>query len=853
MKRRRSKSKGNNRLSVRQLRMESLEQRRLLAATPLGVTHLDTGEFLLGSVAVTPVFFESNGSTDAESQNWTASEIDEALVKIGEGVNWWSDTLDGLNTVHTVDFVFDNAFAVNPVETKYEPIDRISNDFNLYVGDFLIAQGFGNVGSIEEGVKQFNDHQRDQMGTDWAFTIFMVDSSDDPDGRFIPGGFFQTAFAYAGGLFMVTPSTRPASTIAHEMGHIFWAKDEYPGGATWTDRRGYYNSQNLNAFDNPTPGFNQEDSIMSSGLVLANAYAANESPDVTLAMIGWRDSDGDGVFDLADVPLELDGVGYFDSSSSTYYFSGSASAVPLVNENSSGPQSDITLNRISRLQYRLDGGVWVTVSQPDQQRAVFDVTVPISQSFSSIQWRVIDDATGVTSEVIDGDAILPAFSLTSGSGVAFLDEDNDDQRDSSEPLLVGATAGIKHIDGSNLVFQAIEASDYQTGFLPVDLPDVLLTSRHPTFDVVSVGELAPSGVRIFQQFDANLGNLVLRDSWTQDQPLSATFDSPVGEVAVDVLGAAAGSYVRIEAMDAVGNLVQRATSDLISPDASGTVRVTDPLGRIASVSVFGHAETEALVRGISFGTDPIVSTGPAGGWRFDNLPLGQYTVQLTPQLLIHQFDQASFTIDVAASGSSFVQSAASRVDCPFFNVELPEDTNDSGNVTVLDALTVLNDIARAGVRVLQANEAITTYIDVNNDGQVSTLDALLVLNKVALVSSDGESEAAGFGGSLAVGNTESGLDPGFQVMNPCFAAIAEGHPVGGVLNYADSHRRSESIGTANADNGVYGPLPQGMPTSENSFLKQTTVQKRLELDPEAVDRDVFDHQFGLRTALQLTE
>ncbi len=833
--------------------MESLEQRRLLAVTPLGVTHLDTGEFLLGSVAVTPVLFESNGSIDPESQNWTAAEIDETLGRISEGVNWWSDTLDGLNTVHTLDFVFDNAFALNPVETGYEPIDRISNNFNLYVGEFLQAQGFGNVSSIEEGMKQFNAHQREQMGTDWAFTIFMVDSSDDADGRFLPGGFFQTAFAYAGGLFVVSPSTRPASTIAHEMGHIFWAKDEYPGGATWTDRRGYYNSQNLNASDNPTSGFVQEDSIMSSGIVLADAYAANESPDVTLAMIGWRDTDGDGIFDLADVPLELKGEGYFDSSSSTYHFVGSASAVPLINQNSSGPQSDITLNRISQLQYRVDGGAWITVSQPDQQQADFDVTVTLGQSISSIQWRVIDDVTGVTSAVIDGDATLPAYSLTSGSGVAFIDDDTNDQRDISEQPLVGVMAEIKHPDGSNLVFQEIAASNYQTGFLPSNLPDVSLSSQNPNFALVSVGDLTPGGVRVFQQFDARISNLVLTDSWTQDQPLSAIFDSPVGEVAVDVFGAAAGSYVRIEAMDAAGNLLQRTTSDLVSPETLHTVRVTDPLGRIASVLVFGHAETDAIIRGISFGTDPVVRTGPAGGWRFDNLPVGQYTVDLTPELLIHQFDQSSFTIDVTTIGSGFVQSPASRVDCPYFNAALPEDTNDSGTVTVLDALTVLNDIAREGVRILQANEPLTTFVDVNNDGRVSTLDALLVLNKVALISSGGEGEAGNVGKSPATGSTEDGLSPPFLVTTPCFAAIGQGSPMGGVLNYADSHRRSESIGSPSADNAVYGPLQEAMPPSKNAFLKQTTVQKPIQVDAETVDRDVFNHQFDLKTTLQLPE
>lgn len=853
MKRRRSKSKANARLSVRRLSLESLEHRRLLAATPLGATHLDTGEFLLGSVAVTPVFFESNGTADPESQDWTAAEIDAAIAKISEGVHWWSDTLDQLNTVHTIDFVFDNSFALNPVETRYEPIDRISNDFNLYVGEFLISQGFGNVNSIEEGVKQFNDHQREQLGADWAFTIFMVDSSDDPDGQFSSGGFFQTAFAYAGGLFVVTPSTRPASTIAHEMGHIFWAKDEYPGGASWTDRRGYYNSQNLNAADNPSSGFVQEDSIMSSGIVLANAYNDNVSPDVTLAMIGWRDTDGDGIFDLADVPLDLHGEGYFDASSSTYHFTGSASAVPLINQNSSGLQSDITLNRISKLQYRVDGGAWINVSEPDQQQADFDVAVSLGQAFSSIEWRVIDDQIGVTSAVIVGDATLPAFSTTSGSGVAFIDDDDNGQRDSSEQLLAGAKAEIKNIDGSELVFHAIAASDYQTGFLPFTLPDVSLSSLNPDFNVVSVGDLESTGVRVFQQFDANIGDLTLRDSWTQDQPLSAVFDSPVGEVAVDIIGAAAGSYVRIEAMDAAGNLLQRATSDSISSGMTDTVRVKDPLGRIASVLVFGHADTEAIIRGINFGTNPVTHTGPSGGWRFENLPVGQYLVQLTPELLIHQFEQASFTIDVTESGSTLIQSAASRVDCPRFNAALPEDTNDSGDVSVLDALTVLNDIAWGGVRVLQPDEPLTTFIDVNNDGMVSTLDALLVLNKVALISAGGEGEAAKAGTSVPIGGIDDAMPVGFQAMELCFGTNSQDPPLRGVLNYADSHMRSESIGSANADECIYGPLQEASTIRKNVFLVQLKPQERLAVDSEVVDRDVRAAQLRLQIAPQLSE
>ena len=839
--------------------MESLEHRRLLAVTPLGVTHLDTGEFLLGSVAVTPVLFESNGVHDSESQNWTAAEIDAAIAKISEGVHWWSNTLDQLNTVHTLDFVFDHSFAQNPVETIYEPIDRISNEFNFYVGEFLTNQGFGNVSSIEEGMKQFNAHQREQMGTDWSFTIFMVDSSDDPDGQFLPGGYFQTAFAYAGGLFMVTPSTRPASTIAHEMGHIFWARDEYPGGGSWTDRRGYYNSQNLNAADNPTSGFVQEDSIMSSGIVLANAYAARESPDSTLAMVGWRDTDGDGIFDLADVPLELAGEGYFDAASSNYHFTGSASAVPLLNQNSSGPQSDITLNRISKLQYRLDGGAWITVSQPDQQKVDFDVMVAIGQPFSSIQWQVVDDVTGVTSAVIDGNGILPAYSRTSASGVAFLDDDNNDQRDSSEQVLVDTTASIKHADGTDLVFNEIDASSYEPGFLPSNLPNVSLTSQHPVSNSVLIGDLASSGIRVFRQFDATSGTFVARDSWTQQQPLVADFDSPVGEVAVDVYGSAGGSYVRIEAMDAAGNVLQRSTSGLIASGVSETVRVNDPLGRIASVTVYGHADTDALIRGLSFGTNPVFSIGAGGGWHFDYLPVGQYTVDLTPELLIHQFDQSSFTVDVSMSGSSFVQSPASRVDCPRYNAAMPSDVNDSGTVTVLDALTVLNDISRDGIRILQANETQGTFIDVNNDGRVSTLDALLVLNEMALVAG-GEGEARSLRKSEEIPSMHPnvGSTRADQVTTRCLAMGPLSHSLlrnsfGGVLNYADSHRGSESIDGENADNLIYGPVQRASNLSKNPVLPSPTVEIPLDAPSKRDTAEALETQFDLRTDPQLSE
>ena len=97
----RRKRKRNRRRS-RPIRVERLESRALLAADTLGVTPIDNAEFLLGNVVVTPVFFESDGTIDPETQNWDkeGGEIDEVLARITTGVNWWSTTLDRLEILH---------------------------------------------------------------------------------------------------------------------------------------------------------------------------------------------------------------------------------------------------------------------------------------------------------------------------------------------------------------------------------------------------------------------------------------------------------------------------------------------------------------------------------------------------------------------------------------------------------------------------------------------------------------------------------------------------------------------------------------------------------------------------------
>ncbi|HAC90363.1 MAG TPA: hypothetical protein DCF63_06970, partial [Planctomycetaceae bacterium] len=241
--------------------------------------------------------------------------------------------------------------------------------------------------------------QRQKFDTNWSFTMFVGNRQTQGDGQFAPGGSFNRAFAFAGGLFMVVPSTRPASTFAHETGHMFWARDEYAGGGSYYNYRDYYNTQNVNAADNPIPGFVQQPSIMAAGTLLFNAYQNFTSAPSTFAQIGWQDSDGDGIFDVLDVPSQLTGSGSWDFAQGVYRFVGRAEVKTLPNQNSSGSGNDITLNKIRQIEYRIDSGPWQVIAQPNAYQVDLELEIPITSAVQQVELRARDSATTVTSNV----------------------------------------------------------------------------------------------------------------------------------------------------------------------------------------------------------------------------------------------------------------------------------------------------------------------------------------------------------------------------------------------------------------------------------------------------------------------
>jgi PKD domain len=304
--------------------------------------YYDTSEYLLGSVGVGLIFLESNGVIDPSTENWNSTEISNVQNQITQALTWWSNQ----NFNAGVNCILDVHTAV---PTSYEPIIHPSAMTDptyekLWVSEAMASLGY-NSGDWMQRTRDYVNAMRTAKGTDWALTVFLVDSSNDIGGDFSDGYF---AYAYLGGPYIVMTYDNDGwgiscmnQVMAHEFGHIFWATDEYDG---YTESSGY-----LNAAD-----------VEGSGCLMdTNALSLSTG---TRLQVGWRDTDGDTIQDILDTTPEtvLNPYPQDPSPIPTLTYTGIATEVPYPNNN---PQpgcagNDVTINNIACVFWRFDGGAW---------------------------------------------------------------------------------------------------------------------------------------------------------------------------------------------------------------------------------------------------------------------------------------------------------------------------------------------------------------------------------------------------------------------------------------------------------------------------------------------------------------
>lgn len=727
-------------------RLQALESRALLAGVPYGALAEDTAEYLIGDVHVNVVFMESTGAVDPSTEDWTAEQIAQVKQRVVEGVSWWKDALAQRNTVHELDFHFDFTYADTPFPTRYEPISRYSYDYRYWVQEFLDHVGFGDVGALEDritkGILAFNHASRLESNSNWAFTIFVVNAENDADGGFTPpppnSGGFSNAFGFAGGRFLISPSRRPASTYAHEMGHIFYALDEH--GATSYDRyRGYYNTRNLNAVeDRPASAGEPVVSIMAVHQPAFPIYAISPS---AAEMVGWRDSDGDGVFDVLDVPLSLTGSGGVDPVTGRYRFVGQASVGALPNRNTSGHQSDITINQVSRIQYRIDGGPWTDVVTPHAYQVDLDFTFPVPAGLHDIEIRALDDATnepgetGVVSPTFHGTTGAPSAVAWPGlNGFLWNDIDGDGLRDANERPLAGWTVEVRGPAGQPLnLRQTLEPDDY------ADEQD--LAYAHPGVTLKSIGtgvgsslvsvrtrDAAATGSRVFAHQLRTGGQLAWSTEWTDTlRELSMEFTEPVSRVSLDAVANSDFDLGRLEIYDANWQMIGRVTTGPLSAGESATMTLSRPTAEIKYALAMGHAGTGVRLDNLRFGPETTAVTDALGAWSVPHLDHGAFTLHVAAPANWDATNPAASPVMLGAGQAVENLNLGFRFDgSAWHNPTNPADVNGDNQVTIHDLLAVVQRLREHRGLLEGESGENDFYIDTDGDGSLTANDLLVV-------------------------------------------------------------------------------------------------------------------------------
>jgi hypothetical protein len=353
----------------------------------------------MGRVAVGVVLLESDGSIDPSTENWDPVRQNEVRTQIEAGLTWW--TQQDLRA--KLSFTFEYHMSV---PTGYEPINHNGPfDEYLWINDAMSRLGYA-AGDEYARVAAWSNYLRSSYNADWAFAIFVVDSLNDADGAFTTG---YCAYAYLGGPFFIMTYDNDGYGIAnmnyvaaHEMAHIFYATDEYNGA---TERSGY-----LNVADIEGSGC-----IMNTG----NSWCIS---DGTIGQLGWRDTDGDGVFDILDEPPTtfLNPYSPDPTNDTSPSYAGVATVVAYTNRNPWGPGNDVTISKITGAQFSFDASPWYAAQPTDgffngESEGFRFMTSPLLSGTYTFHARAVNSENNVDdippSDTLTIDAEKPASAM----------------------------------------------------------------------------------------------------------------------------------------------------------------------------------------------------------------------------------------------------------------------------------------------------------------------------------------------------------------------------------------------------------------------------------------------------------
>jgi hypothetical protein len=270
-------------------------------------------EFMIGDILSQAVYTESIGP----EENWSDSQLSQAASATVLAMIYYQETFPHI----PIDFIFRS---VPRALTALEPIKFDIPNGAVWIADVMNHLGYhGDQSEYLDLVHQFNNEWRIQWGTDWVFTAFIVNSTNDDNNRFgtRPAKELYLSFSNLGGPYMAIPFPAGWPGISpikqlfiHELGRIFWATYEQLGrnDADCDTRSGYLNYINWNQIveygdyggvEGCSPTYHPVACIMN----LAWAYYGYDGPPCPFStgMMGLVDENDNRVPDALDAPPDI--------------------------------------------------------------------------------------------------------------------------------------------------------------------------------------------------------------------------------------------------------------------------------------------------------------------------------------------------------------------------------------------------------------------------------------------------------------------------------------------------------------------------------------------------------------------
>jgi hypothetical protein len=379
-------------------------ERGLVPDLPIGLGALpgarETAAFAAGRVAVGVVFLESDGGRMTSTEDWTdydpsypgQDRRQMVLAKVQSALDWWNArSPDG-----SLELFLPAAGAYGAPRTAgtgYEPINRavrygyggrrnVLSDA-AWRWQAMSALGFRPDRTDDKPFPEtlYADRLRVSSGADWAFVVYVVDSLHDGDGMFPNGVVAYTADLF-GPYCMLTYDNdgyRFANfdaVLAHEIGHVFGALDEYSPPSrgypsTGDLRSGYLGVRNGNAVVGGNGGAHR--CLMLGANATLSAFRDGDLCPWTRGQTGLRDADGDSRPDVVDTrPAFSTKLETTDGETGAVTLRGTVTERPRKRGRISMGvyfRRDISIRVPHEARYRVDGGAWKALAASD---GVFD-------------------------------------------------------------------------------------------------------------------------------------------------------------------------------------------------------------------------------------------------------------------------------------------------------------------------------------------------------------------------------------------------------------------------------------------------------------------------------------------------